>query len=126
MTGRRSLHVLMWLGVMAAPVGWYLQHIIGQGIGQARCSVANAGWGISEQGWQIGLMVACGLAAVVSEAAAIVVYLATKNDHHYDDAPPGGRIQMFAIAAMCTNFLFLVMILLDGTASIIDFSCRNS
>lgn len=125
MTGRRSLPVLMWLGVMAAPVGWYLQHIIGQAIGQAHCSVANGGWSISVTGWQIGLMAVCGTAIVVSEIAAIVVFRATR-DAHYEDAPPAGRIQMFAIAAMCTNFLFLVMLLLDGTASILDVSCRNS
>ena len=125
MTGKRSLVVLQWVGVRVAPTAWFGQHVIGQAVGQARCSVAQAAWGMSSNDWQIGLMAGAGILVIVSEIAAILVYLGTRNGH-YEDPPPIGRFQMFSIAAMSTNFLFLIILLLDGTASIVLFSCRNS
>lgn len=125
MTGRRSLVVLQWVGVLVAPLAWFGQHVIGQAVGQARCSVAQSDWGMSSNDWQIGLMVGAGLLIVASEIAAILVYRGTREGH-YEDPPPIGRFQMFAIASMATNFLFLCIVLLDGIASILLFSCRNS
>jgi len=125
MNGPRKLVVLQWMGVLVAPFAWFAQHAIGQAIGQARCSVANETWGLSNDLWQLGLMVGAGLLIVVSELAAVATYRATRAAS-YESPPPAGRFQMFAIAAMATNLLFLVIVLLDGTTSILSTVCRQS
>ena len=37
-----------------------------------------------------------------------------------------GRLHFFAAAALVTNLLFLAIVLLDGSASIVDTLCRQS
>lgn len=125
MRSLRTLSALQWLGLFVAPAAWFAQHAIGQAIGQASCSPANTSWGVSNTDWQIGLLIGAGLLILLSEAAAVRVFFATKESS-YQDAPPVGRLQLIAIAAMTTNLIYLVIVLLDGIASIVDISCRQS
>jgi hypothetical protein len=125
MSRMRKLALLQWVGIFVAPFAWVGQHLVGQAVGQISCSVANGRWGVSNDAWQIGLMVAAGLLIIGSEAAAVVVYRGTRESD-YQSPPPLGRLQLFAIAAMATNFILLVIVLLDGIASIVDPSCRQS
>jgi hypothetical protein len=122
----RRAAVLQWLGLFVAPLAWIGQHMIGQGISQVSCSEANTTWGVSNAEWQIVLLVVAGLLILLSEGAAIVAFLATRTAGDYESAPPVGRIQLVSIASMCTNFLFLVIVVLDGTASLVDIACRQS
>jgi hypothetical protein len=116
--------VLQWLGLFVAPWAWFLQHLIGQGVSAATCTQANLTWGISNDAWQIGLMIGAGLLILLSEGAAVVAFRATRGTS-YEDAPPLGRVQLIAIAAMATNLIYLVIVLLDGIASIVDVGCRT-
>lgn len=117
---------LQWIGLFVAPFAWFAQHLIGQAASQASCSTANTVWGLSNTAWQITLLAVSGTLILLSEAAAVVAFLQTRTDEHYESPPPVGRIQLISIATMCTNFLFLVIVLLDGVASIIDIACRQS
>lgn len=121
----RTLSALQWLGLFVAPAAWFAQHAIGQAIGQASCSSANTSWGVSNTAWQIGLLIGAGILILLSEAAAVGVYLATREST-YQDAPPAGRLQLIAIASMTTNLLYLAIILLDGIASIVARGCAQS
>jgi hypothetical protein len=121
----RTTGVLQWVGLFVAPLAWLGQHLVGQAITQARCSEANATWGISNTAWQIGLLVGAAVLILASEAAAVTSYLRTREGN-YESAPPLGRIQLVSVASMTTNLLFLVIVLLDGVASIIDIACRQS
>src|SRR5204862_312760 len=77
--------------------------------------------------WQRAILAAAGLLVVVSEAAAVTVFLATRETN-YGDGPPGegrwggavpySRLHFFAMAAMVANVLFLAVILLDGLGSV--------
>jgi hypothetical protein len=125
MSRMRKLALLQWVGIFVAPFAWVGQHLIGQAVAQISCSVANGPWGVSNDAWQVGLMVGAGLLILASEAAAVVVYRGTRESD-YQSPPPLGRLQLFSIAAMSTNLLFLVIVLLDGIASIVDVSCRQS
>jgi len=122
----RRAAVLQWIGLLVAPLTWIAQHAIGQGISQVSCSEANTTWGVSNTEWQIALLVVAGLLILLSEGAAIAAYRATRTQGGYDSPPPLGRIQLISIASMCTNVLFLVIVLLDGVASIVDIACRQS
>jgi hypothetical protein len=44
----------------------------------------------------------------------------------YESEPPQGRIRMLAVAALAANTIFLLIVLLDGFASIFDVACRQS
>ena len=130
----RQLSVLQWVGVVVAPLAWTGQHVVGYGVGQARCEV-GANWGIAYNTWQLGLLVVAGLLVVISEAAAVTVFLATRETN-YGDGPAGdgrwggavpySRLHFFATAAMVANVLFLTVILLDGLGSVFSTLCAQS
>jgi hypothetical protein len=130
-----QLAVIQWIGVVVAPLAWTGQHVVGYGVGQARCSVAGASWGIGYDTWQLAILVAAGLLVVASEAAAVTVFLATR-DTNYGDGPPGegrwggavpySRLHFFAMAAMVANVLFLTVIFLDGLGSVANSLCVQS
>jgi hypothetical protein len=131
----RKLSVLQWVGVVVAPLAWTGQHVVGYGVGQARCSVAGMHWGIGFDTWQLAILAAAGLLVLVSEAAAVAVFLATR-EANYGDGPPGEgrwggavpytRLHFFATAAMVANVLFLAVILMDGLGSVFDSICAQS
>ena len=131
----RQLAFIQWIGVVVAPLAWTGQHVVGYGVGEARCSVAGASWGIAYDTWQLAILVVAGLLVVVSEAAAVTVFLATR-DTNYGDGPPGAgrwggavpysRLHFFAMAAMVANVLFLTVILLDGLGAVFSTLCAQS
>jgi hypothetical protein len=131
----RQLSVIQWVGVVVAPLAWTGQHVVGYGVGQARCSVAGMNWGIGYDTWQVAILAAAALLVLVSEAAAVTVFLATRETN-YGDGPPGdgrwggavpySRLHFFATAAMVANVLFFVVILLDGLAAVADTLCAQS
>jgi hypothetical protein len=119
------MKVLQWVGFFVAPAAWFGQHLVGQAIGQASCSAANASWGVSNRAWQIALLAGACTLILLSEAAAVAVFRGTRTAS-YESPPPEGRIQLIAIAAMATNLIYLVIVLLDGIVSIVDVACRQS
>ena len=131
----RRLGIVLWIGVVVAPLAWTAQHVVGYGVGQARCSVAGMRWGIGFDTWQLAILAAAGLLVVISEAAAVTVFLATRETN-YGDGPPGdgrwggavpySRLHFFATAAMVANVLFLAVIFLDGLGSVFDSLCVQS
>jgi hypothetical protein len=131
----RRLGIVQWIGVVVAPLAWTGQHVVGYGVGQARCSVAGMRWGIGFDTWQLAILAAAGLLVVISEAAAVTVFLATRETN-YGDGPPGdgrwggavpySRLHFFATAAMVANVLFLAVIFLDGLGSVFDSLCVQS
>jgi len=130
----RQLSVVQWIGVVVAPLAWTGQHVVGYGVGQARCE-AGANWGIAYNTWQLAILAAAVLLVLVSEAAAVTVFLATRETN-YGDGPPGdgrwggavpySRLHFFATAAMVANVLFLTVILLDGLGSVFATLCAQS
>jgi hypothetical protein len=131
----RRLGIVQWIGVVVAPLVWTAQHVVGYGVGQARCSVAGMRWGIGFDTWQLAILAAAGLLVVISEAAAVTVFVATRETN-YGDGPPGdgrwggaipySRLHFFATAAMVANVLFLAVIFLDGLGSVFDSLCVQS
>jgi hypothetical protein len=129
------LSVVQWIGVVVAPLAWTAQHVVGYGVGEARCSVGGMRWGIGYDTWQLAILAAAALLVLVSEAAAVAVFLATRETN-YGDGPPGdgrwggavpySRLHFFATAAMVANVLFLAAILMDGLASVFDSLCAQS
>jgi hypothetical protein len=131
----RRLGIVQWIGVVVAPVAWTLQHVVGFGIAQARCSIGGEHWGISNTVWELALLAAAASLVLVSEAAAVAVFRATR-EANYGDGPAGEgrwngalphtRLHFFATAAMVANVLFLAILLMDGLASGLEKACVQS
>jgi hypothetical protein len=131
----RTLSVVQWVGVVVAPLAWTGQHVVGYGVGQARCSIAGVGWGIDYDVWQLAILAAAALLILASEAAAVTVFLETRGVN-YGDGPPGdgrwggavpySRLHFFATAAMLANVLFFVVVLMDGLLSTFTSLCAQS
>jgi hypothetical protein len=92
-------------------------------------------WGIAYDTWQLAILAAAGVLVVVSEAAAVAVFLATREanygdgpagDGRWDGAVPYTRLHFFATAAMVANVLFLTVILMDGLAAAFETLCAQS
>lgn len=124
-TTMRRLGAIQWIGLLLGAGAWGAQHVIGWGIGQAECYAGGAGFGIGNDVWQGALLGAAGLCVLIAEAAAILVVLATRGTRYAEDPPPPSRIRFFAIGALLANVLFLMIMLLDGFASIYDVLCRQ-
>jgi hypothetical protein len=130
-----NLSVLQWLGFLGGGLAWAAQHVIGFGVAEARCSVAGTGWGITLDTWEGALLGCAAVLALGAEAAALTVFLRTRAGEFGDgpleraDGPDEarlGRLHFFSAAALVLNALFLVIVLLDGSASIVDSLCRQS
>jgi hypothetical protein len=131
----RQLSIVQWVGVVVAPLAWTAQHVVGYGVGEARCNQSVSQWGIAYDTWQLAILAVAVLLVAISEAAAVAVFLATR-EANYGDGPPedgrwGGavpytRLHFFATAAMVANVLFLTVILMTGITSALDTLCVQS
>jgi hypothetical protein len=121
----RRLEILQWLGLLAGALAWAAQHVVGYGVTEAQCSPGGMHFGISNDRWQVSLMAAAAVVILGAEAAAVAVVRATRPTS-YEGGPPPGRIRFFAIAAMVANAIFLMIVLLNGVASILSVECRGS
>jgi cell division protein FtsX len=115
--------LLQWYGLFGAGLAWTGQLIVGFGVAYADCATRAASrWGLDVVSWEIVLMVVGLTFAVVAEAAAVNVLLATRR-LHYEDAPPDGRRHFFAFGAALGNILFIVAILLSGIGVLSNAGC---
>ena len=119
----RRLAVLQWLGLVLGAVVWFAQHVAGYGVTEASCD--SAGFSIDNDLWQTIVTVAAAALVLAAEAAAVAVLLRTR-DTSYEAEPPESRIRFFAIAAAAANAIFLMIVLLDGLASIFNVTCRQA
>lgn len=132
----KTLGILQWIGLLLGAGVWLSQHYFGYSVAEASCGVGSSRWGISNPVWQ-GVLMGCALAFVLAaEAAAIAVFRQTRGadfgdgppekDTRFHGALPYSRIHFFATGAMVANLLFAIIIVLDGTATIVNSACRQS
>ena len=121
----RRLAILQWVGLVLGAVVWAGQHLAGWGLTEVTCDSGTIPWSIQHDLWQALLMVAAIALVLVAEAAAVAVLRATRESS-YEDSAPLGRLRFFAIAAVAANVIFLMIILLDGLAAILNVACRQA
>lgn len=128
----RRLGILQWVGLLLGAGVWAAQHIVGSGLTQADCGPGGAGWGISNDLWQATLTAFAGGLVVLAGAAAVTVFARTRDAGFGDEAAEESgdarraRLHFFAAASIAANAIFLMIILLDGVASLYQSGCRQS
>jgi hypothetical protein len=128
----RMLGILQWVGLLLGAGVWAAQHVVGSGVTQAQCGVGGAGWGISTDAWQATLT-ACAVALVLVAGASAITVFARTREAGFGDEPAEeagdlrrARLHFFAAASIAANAIFLMIILLDGIVSLVQYGCRQS
>lgn len=129
------LALLQWVALVGGASVWTLAHLAGIGVTQAECNAAgHALWHLSNPAWQAPIMTVAALLIAIAEVCAILAFRRTRG-LDFGDGPPSPedkverrrtRIHFFAAAAIPANVIFLMIVLLDGTANLADFACRRS
>ncbi len=114
-------NLLVWYGVLGAPVAWALAHLVGVGATDAGCSPIGVPGSID--GWALGILVIAGLAAAGAEVAAILTFLATRES---GEELPASRIHFLAVIGMMLGVLFLALILMAGIGALFLPECVQS
>jgi hypothetical protein len=117
---RGRLELLQWLGLLAAPLAWTVQLVVGFGVTQAACGAVG---GVSITPWEVALAAGCGAVALAAQGCALVLFRSLRGVG-YDDPGPPGRLYFFSVAALFGNTLFLVMIVLTVLGEVTHRSCR--
>lgn len=124
MKSLRSLELMMWLGIVAAPAAWACQHVFGFGVTKAGCSIGSRGWNVPIDSWTIiGGAVAAAL-AITGLVASILTFRAV-SDADNDTAPPEGRIYFMSICGIVISPLFLAIIVMSTIATAVLTNCHQ-
>jgi hypothetical protein len=132
-TRLERLAVFQWVGLLAGALTWTGAHLAGIGINQAECNAGSANWSISHDVWQ-GTLSAVSIAFILAaETCAILAFRGSKGAEFGSGPPEEGwagerkptRIHFFSAASIVANAIFLMIIVLDGTANLVDVACRQ-
>jgi hypothetical protein len=117
------VELLLWVGLLAAPLAWTVHLVAGFGATLAACN--GGGREFSLDAWEVALTVAAVCVALAGQAAAVLAWRATRGGRP-SGAPPAGRIHFLADAALLSNSIFLVAILLGGVAAVHFAGCGQA
>jgi hypothetical protein len=110
-------NVLLLFGMLAAPLAWTAQLVVGYGIGDARCSVAGMQWGLDSEAGTAALLAATAAIAVAGLAVSFWLERRAERDER-------GRVAFMAGSGIFVSAVFLVLILLGGIAALSIEHCR--
>jgi hypothetical protein len=112
-------NALLLYGLLAAPLAWAAQLVVGYGIGEAACSPAALGDARPGE---------AALTAVTAAAALTGLFVATRSwrEERRRHADPRGRIEFMATGGVLVSAVFLVLILLGGITAVSISPCRQS
>jgi hypothetical protein len=120
-----ALEALQWFGLLAGPLAFAGEHVIGLGATFAQCSPAGSHWSIPPHLYQMTAMAVAAMIDTLAWGASLLAYLAT-NDLEYEDDPPLGRIHFLATAGLAVGPVILTLVLLNGLGVIYHLDCRQS
>jgi hypothetical protein len=122
---RLALEGLQWFGLFAGPLAFAGEHVIGVGATLATCNPGTQGWDVAEHTVQLAAMGVAALVVLVGEAAAYLVFLATK-DVDLEGDPPCGRMRFLSTAALVIGPIMLTIVLLSGLGAYSHNPCRQA
>jgi hypothetical protein len=117
-----ALEALQWFGLLAGPLAYAAEQLVGLGATFARCN--PAGLGLDPHVYQLTAAAIAAAVIAAGEAAALLAFLATR-EVHYEDDPPPGRIRFLSTAGLVVGPIFLTLVLLNGLGALYDGPCRQ-
>ena len=117
--------LLLWFGVLGAPIAWPLQHWIGFGTTQASCDKYGMQFGIPLNTLVIVVTAVCAGIAVAAFVASFLAFRATSSTGA-KGPPPTGRMHFLAIVGLIVSPLLLAIILLSGVGTVVIGACQQS
>ena len=115
-TGRAA--PLAWFGVLAPPLAWATQLVVGYTFQEAGCGRPDSSlWGAGLNGLTAAVVIVCGAFAVAGGIAAFAALRAS-------DGGPPDVIGFLAVSGIAAGFIFLLAIVLTGVALIPLDACR--
>jgi hypothetical protein len=120
----RRLELLQWFGLLAAPLAWAVQLVVGFGVADANCARAGSHWSIPVETWEIAVTAAAATVAICAELSAVALYRELREVE--DDAPgPRGRLHFFSVASLIGNVLIMALIALTAVGALSHLGCRQ-
>lgn len=119
---RIPLQLLMWFGLLGAPLAWTVQHLAGLGLLFAACPQSVRPKDVPVDPWTIAATAGATAIAVLAGLSAIAAFRATGES----DEPPTGRVHFLATVGMVVTPLFLFIILLSGVTATLFPKCLQS
>jgi hypothetical protein len=100
---------LAWVALLAPPIAWAAQLLLGYGFQEAGCGRPDADlWGAGLNSLTTTVVVVCGAVALLGGLAGAAAYVAAEDDR--------GRVRFMALAGIASSFLFLLAIGLTAIA----------
>jgi hypothetical protein len=112
-------NLLLLFGLLAAPLAWASQLVVGWGIGEARCSVAGMEWGLDSQAGTAALLGATGAIALAGLGVSAWLQRSAARDER-------GRVAFMAGGGILVSAVFVALILLGGVGALFVEHCRGS
>jgi hypothetical protein len=111
------LNLLLLFGVLAAPLAWTAQIVVGYGIGDAACKVAGMRWGLDSEAATAALFgTTCAIGLTGLGVSAWLGRNAPRDER--------GRVAFMATGGVLISAVFLALILLGGIAALSIEHCR--
>jgi hypothetical protein len=112
--------VLAWFSVLAPPLAWAAQLVVGYGLQEAGCGRPDADlWGAGLGGLTGLVVFVCGIVAILGGLAGVAALSAATGN-----GDPLGRIRFMAIAGIAGACVFLLAIVLSGIALVPLDACE--
>jgi len=123
-TAPRKLELLMWAGILGAPIVWTCQHVFGIGTTFAGCNAGPRSLRVPIDTWAAIVTSVAGLLAIAGLVASVLAFLQVR-DGDIDMDPPKGRIYFMSICGIVISPLFIAIILMSGIATMVLSNCHQ-
>jgi hypothetical protein len=123
-TAPRKLELLMWAGILGAPIVWACQHVFGIGSTLAGCSAGPHSLHVPIDTWAAIVTSVAGFLAICGLVASVLAFVEVRGAE-IDSEPPKGRIYFMSICGIVISPLFLAIILMSGIATMVLSNCHQ-
>jgi hypothetical protein len=113
--------LLQWTGLLAAPLAWVVQLVVGWGVEEAACGEGGSRWGVPTEPVEAGLTAAAAAVALIGVLSAFVL-LRESRRNVFD---PRGRVSFMATSGLLASAVFLGLILMGGLGAVVLPECHQ-
>lgn len=119
----RLTNALLLYGLLAAPLAWAAQLVIGYGVGEADCSAAGMGWGLDSTTWELVLVIGTGVVGLSGLVVAAGFEVELRRGETVDER---GRLAFMAAGGVLVSIVFIALIVLGGVGSLYVEPCHQA